>query len=106
MSKEKVDRYREDKLKRKELLQKEKQKKKQQKVLRVFITSLVCVLLIGAIVLTGINMVKKKQASAPDYNRDSLIISDMSGVLEEAEAEAETEAEPAESEEEEVTETE
>ena len=90
MSKEKVDKYREDKLKRKELLEKEKHKKKQQKILRVFITSLVCVLLVGALVLTGVNMWKNKEASAPDYNRDALIISDIAGVLE-TEAEAEEE---------------
>ena len=91
MSQEKVDKYKEQKARRKELLEKER---KHRKIMKA-VTSLIVVLVIAGIG-TGIgftirNQYIKIQNAKPDYSSSSLVVQDMAGILTEETA-VETEA--------------
>ena len=82
MSKEKVDRYKQEKANRKANLEKEKKKK--------FWTKAAC-WVIGLAIIAGIgtaigfsirNSYNAYLASLPDYDRTSLVISDLAGITE------------------------
>ena len=82
MSKEKVERYKQEKANRKEILAKEKKKKFWAKVAGWAALAVIIVGIGVAIGFSAHNSYKKYLASLPDYNRTSLVISDFSGVNE------------------------
>ena len=96
MSVEKVNKYKEAKKNRKEILEKERKKKKLYRI-GGWVAGIVVVgglvLMLG---LTAKNSYNDYLAAQPDYSSDSVIISDMTGILdtletEEAEGTAEDE---------------
>lgn len=111
MSQEKVNKYKERKANRKEILQKEKRNRKLEKAAWIIVFALIIAGIAAAIGIEIHNWYENTYLpSRPDYTTESLIISDVAGVLEEeteaaeepeteAEAEEETEAEAAEDEE-------
>ena len=88
MSVEKVNKYKEEKANRKELLEKQK---KQAKAVRAGVIAgavVAAALIVGAIGVTIRNERKAYLAALPDYNASTMIVGDMAGVLaEETEAE-------------------
>ncbi len=81
MSQRKVDQYKEQKAKRKELVEKER---KQRKRMKAFTIAIVVVVIAG--VGTGIgftirNQYIKIQNAKPDYSSTSLVVQDMAGIL-------------------------
>ncbi|MCI8401307.1 MAG: hypothetical protein HFI38_04315 [Lachnospiraceae bacterium] len=81
MSVEKVNKYKEEKANRKEILEKQK---KQAKLIKSGVIAggiLAAVLLVGAIGVTIRNERKAYLASLPDYNTTSMLVGDMAGVL-------------------------
>lgn len=83
MSQEKVERYKEQKANRKEILEKERKNKKRTKT--IVILSLV--LIIGAvgtaIGFTIYNEYQSYLAALPDYSRTVMVLDDWSGMLDE-----------------------
>ena len=99
MSQQKVDKYKEQKARRKELVEKER---KQRKRMRALVIAIVVVVIAGVgtgIGLTIRNQYIKIQNAKPDYSSSSLILQDMAGVLEEESEDLDGELEGAESEE-------
>ncbi|MGN0294641.1 MAG: hypothetical protein ACI4D3_11635 [Lachnospiraceae bacterium] len=89
MSVEKVNKYKEDKKNRKANLEKERKKKR---LIRIGGWAAGAVLVIALVVMLGLtakNAYSNYQASKPDYSSDSLVISDMTGILDETESDAE-----------------
>lgn len=94
MSVEKVNKYKEEKANRKEILEKQKKKEKAVRAAVIAGGILVVALIVGAIGVTIRNERKAYLNSLPDYNATSLVVGDMAGVLnEETEAENESGAE-------------
>lgn len=89
MSVEKVNKYKEEKANRKEILAKEKKKAKAEKAALIAVVAVIAVLVVGAIGLTIRNERKAYLASIPDYSATSLVVGDMAGVLSEEETTAE-----------------
>lgn len=90
MSKEKVERYKQEKANRKENLEKEKKKKFWTKV-GCWVALVAVIASIGtAIGVSAHNSYKNYLAALPDYDRDYLVLSDLVGINE---TETETEAE-------------
>lgn len=87
MSQEKVERYKQEKAHRKENVEKERRKKKAGKVLTWVIILAVCGGIGGAIGVTFYNDYQAKLAARPDYAREEMVVSDLTGVLQETEAE-------------------
>ncbi len=80
MSQEKVDRYKEQKANRKEIIEKEKRRKK---LGRVGMWAALVVVVAGLAASIGISARNSHQRyldSLPDYNRTSVVISDYTGV--------------------------
>lgn len=90
MSQEKVERYKQEKAHRKENVEKEKRKKKAGKILTWVVILAVCGGIGGAIGVTFYNDYQAKLAARPNYERESMVVSDLTGILE---TEAETAAE-------------
>ena len=82
MSKEKVERYKQEKANRKEILAREKKRKFWGKVAAWAALAVVIIGIGAAIGFSAHNSYKKYLASLPDYNRTSLVISDFSGITE------------------------
>lgn len=91
MSQEKVERYKQEKAHRKENVEKERRKKKAGKFLTWAVILAVCGGIGGAIGVTFYNDYQAKLAARPNYAREEMVVSDLTGVL--AETEAETVAE-------------
>ena len=87
MSQEKVDRYKEQKANRKELMAKEKRKKAVAKTVTIVIAVLVLVGAIGAIGLTIRNERNAYLNSLPSYSATSFVVSDEAGMLSTEDAE-------------------
>ena len=95
MSQEKVDRYKEYKKNRKEELEKEKRQQKRNSMLGRVVA---CVLILGILVALGItvyNGIRARAESAPQYDRENLVVADVAGVFATTTAVAETEPEEA-----------
>jgi hypothetical protein len=85
MSREKVEKYKEQKVRRKELLEKEKKKKKMVKAAWILTAVLAVGLVSGAIGLTIYNQYKEHQKNLPNYTAsDTMIVEDLAGMLETA----------------------
>ena len=80
MSKEKVERYKQEKANRKAILAREKKKKFWTKVACIVVAIAIVVGIGVAIGYSAHNSYKKYLASLPDYNRTSLVISDFTGI--------------------------
>ena len=81
MSQEKVDKYKELKAKRKELVEKERRKRKLGRAVAILILVLVIAGVGTGVGFTIRNQYLKAQAAKPDYSSTSLVIQDMSGLL-------------------------
>ena len=81
MSQLKVDKYKEYKNNKKEILAKQERKKKIEKIATWTITIGILGGLAGAVGVTIYNEYQKKLASVPNYTSDSYLLSDMTGVL-------------------------
>ncbi len=82
MSQQKVDRYKEEKANRKELMAKEQQKKK---MTRIGIWACIALVVIGLGTSVGIsirNSHNRYLASLPDYTRTSMVVQDYTGITE------------------------
>ena len=98
MSVEKVNKYKENKKNRKEILEKERKKKKLYRIGGWAAGIVVVGGLVLMLGLTAKNSYNDYLAAQPDYSSDSVIISDMTGILETEEAEGTVEDETAEGE--------
>ncbi len=90
MSQEKVERYKQEKAHRKENVEKERRKKKAGRILTWVVILAVCGGIGGAIGVTFYNDYQARLAARPDYARENMVVSDLTGILE---TEAETAAE-------------
>ena len=81
MSQEKVNRYKEQKANRKELMAQEKRKKARTRLIALVISVVVLVGAVGAIGLTIRNEYKAYIDSLPSYSTTSFIVTDEAGVL-------------------------
>lgn len=93
MSQAKVDKYKEYKKNRKEILEKEKRKKKMEKIAGWAILVVLVAALGTAVGVTIYNQHQAKLAALPNYTVSQKVVADMSGILEDTTEEAETEAE-------------
>lgn len=100
MSVEKVNKYKEDKKNRKAILEKEKKKKRLYRIGGWTAGAVIVIALVAMLGLTAKNSYNDYLASRPDYNSTSLVISDMTGILDETEEDADADgtAESAENE--------
>lgn len=87
MSQEKVERYKQEKAHRKENVEKERRKKKAGRILTWVIILTVCGGIGGAIGVTFYNDYQAKLAARPNYAREEMVVSDLTGILQETEAE-------------------
>lgn len=81
MSQEKVNRYKEQKANRKELMAQEKRKKARNKAITVAVAVLVLVGALGAVGLTIRNEYNAYINSLPSYSTTSFVVSDEAGML-------------------------
>lgn len=96
MSLEKVNKYKEEKKHRREILEKEKRQKRLYRI-GGWVAGLVVVG--GLVVMLGLtakNSYKEYLASKPDYTSESIVISDMTGILDTLDAEDTAEDQDAE----------
>lgn len=83
MSQKKVDQYKEQKAKRKELVEKERKQKKRMKALLIAVVIVVIAGIGTGIGFTIRNQYIKIQNAKPDYSSSSLVVQDMAGILQE-----------------------
>ena len=81
MSVEKVNKYKEEKANRKEILEQQKKKAKQTKAALIAGAAVVVVLIVGAIGITVRNEYKAYLNAQPDYSTTQMLVGDLSGVL-------------------------
>lgn len=87
MSQEKVEKYKQEKAHRKENVLKEKRKKKAGRLLGWLIVLALCGGIGSAIGVTFYNQHQARLAARPNYAREDMVVSDLTGVLQETEAE-------------------
>lgn len=87
MSQEKVNKYKEQKANRKELMAQEKRKKARVKAVTIAVAVLVLVGALGAIGLTIRNEYNAYIDSLPSYSTTSFMVSDEAGMLNNEDAE-------------------
>lgn len=87
MSQEKVNKYKEEKANRKELIAKQKRQQARNKMIAIAVAVVLAVGAVGAIGLTIRNEYKAYIDSLPTYSSTSFIVSDDAGVLSTEEAE-------------------
>ena len=81
MSVEKVNKYKEEKANRKEMLEQQKKKAKQTKTALIAGAILVVVLIAGAIGLTIRNEYQAYLNAQPNYDTTQMLVGDLAGVL-------------------------
>ena len=91
MSLEKVNKYKEDKKNRRQILEREKKKKACARIAGWIIGIAITAGLVAVLGLTAKNSYTNYQASKPNYTADSMVVNDMTGILNELDSE-ETEA--------------
>ena len=106
MSQEKVEKYKQEKVHRKENVEKAKRKKKREKLIAWIVAIVLCAGIGAAVGVTLYNEYQAQLAARPNYERDEMILSDLTGVLEESEEAAEETAAETEAAEETAAETE
>ncbi len=92
MSLEKVNKYKEDKKNRKAILEKERKKKRIYRICGWAAGFVIVAALVVMLGLTAKNAYSDYLASKPDYSSTSLVITDLTGILDETEADAEEDA--------------
>lgn len=85
MSQQKVDKYKEYKANRKEILAKQKRRAKLTKIAVWAVVVLIICAIIGGGIYAGVKNYQDFLASVPDYTASTLLFSDMVGVLSEDE---------------------
>lgn len=90
MSQAKVDKYKEYKKNKKQILAKQKKKKTLDKILVGAVCAVVVVALVAALGVTFRNMYRDYLASIPDYQVSGYVLDDLTGILAETETESET----------------
>lgn len=103
MSQEKVNKYKEYKKNRKEIIAQEKKKKKVQRAMGYSVVGIFCAGIVGALGVTAWNEYNAYLESRPNYAQESYILGDMNKLFEE-ETEESTEEKETEKETEETTE--
>ncbi|MBP3701915.1 MAG: hypothetical protein J6I64_08490 [Lachnospiraceae bacterium] len=99
MSVEKVNKYKEEKANRKEILEQQKKKAKQAKIALIAGAVVIVGLIVGAIGITARNEYKAYLNAQPDYNATQMLVGDLAGVLvDETEAETQEQTEAQETE--------
>ena len=93
MSQEKVDKYKEYKKNRREILAKEKKKKKMEKIAGWAILVVLVAALGTAVGVTIYNQHQANLAALPNYTVTEKVVADMAGILDETEEAGETETE-------------
>lgn len=83
MSQEKVNKYKEYKKNRKEIIAKEKKKKKIERVVGYSVVGIFCATVVGAIGVTVWNEYQAALAAKPNYVKQNYILGDMNAILEE-----------------------
>ena len=91
MSLEKVNKYKKDKKNRRQILEREKKKNARARIAGWIIGIAITAGLVAVLGLTAKNAYTNYQASKPNYTADSMVVNDMTGILNELDAE-ETEA--------------
>ena len=81
MSVEKVNKYKEEKANRKEILEQQKKKAKQAKATFIAVAVVVAVLVIGAIGITIRNEYNAYLNAQPNYDTTQMLVGDLAGVL-------------------------
>ena len=87
MSLEKVNKYKEDKKNRRQILEKEKKQKARARIAGWIIGIAIVAGLVAVLGLTAKNAYTNYQASKPNYTADSMVVNDMTGILNELDAE-------------------
>ena len=81
MSVEKVNKYKEEKANRKEILEQQKKKAKQAKATFIAVAVVVVVLVVGAIGITIRNEYNAYLNAQPNYDTTQMLVGDLAGVL-------------------------
>ena len=81
MSVEKVNKYKEEKANRKQILEDQKKKAKQTKSLVVAIVAAVAILIVAAIGITIRNEYQAYLNGQPNYDTTQMLVGDLAGVL-------------------------
>ena len=81
MSQQKVDKYKEQKARRKEIVEKERRDRTMRKAIAALILILVIAGIGAGIGITIRNQYIKAQNAKPDYTASSLVVQDMAGIL-------------------------
>lgn len=89
MSQAKMDKYKEYKKNKKQILAKQKKKKMLDKILVGTVCAVVVIGLVAALGITFRNMYRDYVESLPDYQVYSFVLDDFSGIMEETETQAE-----------------
>lgn len=92
MSQEKVEKYKEYKKNKKQILAREKKKHKLEKAVLTLSAVIIIAAICGGLGLSAYNGYKARLAARPNYDREQLVINDMSSILTEETAEASSEA--------------
>lgn len=92
MSVEKVSKYKEDKKNRKQILAQEKKKRNLYRLGGWLLSFVIVAALVVMLGLTAKNAYSNYQASRPDYNSTSFVLSDMTGVLDHLNEDEDTDA--------------
>ncbi len=95
MSQAKVDQYKEFKQNRKANLEKEKKAKQRSALIWKIVGCVAALALVVALGITAYNAIKNRIQARPIYERESMVVNDVAGILQD-ETEAPTEA-PSES---------
>lgn len=93
MSQAKMDKYKEYKKNKKQILAKQKKKKMLDKILVGVVCAVVVIGLVAALGVTFRNMYRDYIESIPDYQVSGYVLDDLTGILAETETESETVAE-------------
>lgn len=81
MSQEKVNKYKEYKKNRKEIIAQEKKKKKIERAVGYSVVGIFCASIVGAIGVTVWNEYKAAVAARPNYVKESYVLRDMNEIL-------------------------
>lgn len=81
MSVEKVNKYKEEKANRKQILEDQKKKAKQVKTMVAAIVVVVAILIVGAIGITIRNEYQAYLNGQPNYDTTQMLVGDLAGVL-------------------------
>lgn len=88
MSVEKVNKYKEQKANRREILAREKKTARRNRIIAMAVAAVVVLGIVGAIGVTIRNQYVIYQNTRPNYDVTNMVVADLAGVLDAAEEEA------------------